>query len=113
MKTPFILKTCLLSLQKNKNAKLEEFFRPLNNQEYQIRKLAGQKGRKNYLRIYAIKIDDNCFLVTGGAIKFTQFMGERDHTTAELDKIKKYRNYLITENVFDITSFNDFLTENK
>ncbi len=107
----FDMEEMIIKLARNENARLEEFFKPLNNYEYQIRKLAGQKGRKNYLRIYAIRIDDNCFLITGGAIKLTQFMEERNHTDIELKKIKKYRDYLVEEQVFDAVSFNDFLTE--
>lgn len=85
----FDIEDSIMKLARAKGAKLEEFFKPLNNHEYQVRKLAGQKGRKNYLRIYAIKIDDNSFLITGGAIKLTQFMEEREHTNIELKKIKK------------------------
>src|SRR5690554_1737209 len=48
---------------------LNHFFRPLHNQEYKIIHLSKQKGRKNYLRLYAIKVDENCYIITGGAIK--------------------------------------------
>lgn len=70
------------------------FFEPL---QYSERKktLALQKGkiRRNSLRIYAIKIDD-CFLITGGAIKMSQTMQEHPDTSKELFKLQHARQYL-------------------
>ena len=103
----------LKELSSSKTQSLETFFAPLNNHQYQLRILNEQKGRENYLRIYALKIDDNCFIITGGAIKFTQFMEDRIHTETELAKINRCRDYLIRENVFDLISFKDLLNEKK
>ncbi len=90
---------------------LEEFFKPLDNQEYHIVELSKQKGRKNYLRLFAIKIDTNCFLITGGAIKFHHLNKDRPHTQKEMQKIDRCRNYLKDNNVFDSDSFYEFLKE--
>lgn len=90
---------------------LEEFFKPLDNQEIYIVKLSKQKGRKNYLRLFAIKIDTNCFVITGGAIKFHHLNKDRPHTQKEMQKIDSCRNYLIDNNVFDTDSFYEFLNE--
>ncbi|MDD4672056.1 MAG: hypothetical protein PHI03_03905 [Bacteroidales bacterium] len=90
---------------------LEEFFNPLNNQEYHIVELSKQKGRKNYLRLYAIRIDKNCFVITGGAIKFHHLNRDRPHTQQEMKKIDKCRNYLKDNGVFDVDSFHEFLKE--
>src|SRR5690606_7035750 len=84
----------LHELSEDNMRKLDEFFKPLNNQEYKIVELSKQKGRKNYLRIYALRIDTNCFVITGGAIKFTHLMAEREHTRMELEKINHCRDYL-------------------
>ncbi|MBC7553591.1 MAG: hypothetical protein H7257_06390 [Taibaiella sp.] len=91
--------------------RLEEFFKPLNNLETNIRSLSLQKGREQYLRLYSIKIDDNCFLITGGAIKLTRFMEERSHTADELGKIKQCRDYLGTQGIFDIDSLQEWIKE--
>lgn len=91
--------------------RLEEFFKPLHNQEYQILTLSKQKGRKNHLRIYALKIDTNCFVITGGAIKFHHLMEDRDHTKQELKKIEQCRDYLKDNGVVDADSFYEFLIE--
>lgn len=91
--------------------KLEDFFKPLDNQEYQIVNLSKQKGRKKYLRLYAIKIDNNCFVITGGAIKFHHLNKNRPHTKNEMQKIEMCRDYLKENQVFDSVSFYEFLNE--
>jgi hypothetical protein len=90
---------------------LEEFFQPLDNQEYHIMELSKQKGRKNYLRLYAIRIDKNCFVITGGVIKFHHLNKDRPHTQKEMKKIDKCRDYLKENGVFDADSFYEFLKE--
>jgi hypothetical protein len=90
---------------------LEVFFKPLNNQEYHIVELSKQKGRKNYLRLFAIKIDNNCFVITGGAIKFHQLNKNRPHTKTEMQKMDRCRDYLRDKGVFDADSFFEFLNE--
>ncbi len=101
----------LVTISKSPKRKLEDFFKPLNNQEYQIILLSKQKGRKNYLRLYAIKIDDNCFIITGGAIKFHHLNKDRPHTQIEMQKIERCRNFLKDNGVFDADSFYEFLNE--
>lgn len=90
---------------------LDEFFKPLDNQEYHIVELSKQKGRKNYLRLYAVRIDKNCFVITGGTIKFHHLNKERHHTREEMKKIDQCRNYLNANSVFDADSFYEFLNE--
>ena len=96
---------------KNENHSLDEFFKPLYNQEYRVQILSLQKGREQYLRLYAVKIGTNCFAITGGAIKFTQLMQDRPHTIAELDKIKLCRDYFSNAGVFDVDSFYELINE--
>jgi hypothetical protein len=103
----------MIEIFEDNSRNFEEFFKPLNNQEYSIVKLSKQKGRKNYLRIYAIKIDQNCFVITGGAIKFHHLNDERPHTKKEMEKIARCRDYLNANNIFDVDSFYEFLDEEK
>lgn len=100
-----------ISLNQLRN--LDEFFKPLHNQEYRILELAKQKGRKNYLRLYAIRIDTNCFVITGGAIKFHHLNKDRQHTQKEMEKLDKCRNYLKENFVIDADSFYEFLNDDK
>lgn len=90
---------------------LEEFFKPLDNQDYHFVELSKQKARKNYLRLFAIRIDKNCFVITGGAIKFHHLNKDRPHTQKEMKKIEKCRDYLKDNRVFDADSFFEFLKE--
>ena len=64
------------------------------------------KGKRSsthnsWLRIYAIKLDEGTYLVTGGAIKLTHLMAEREHTLNELRKMEMVRNYLLDNGVRD------------
>ncbi len=101
----------LSELANDSSSSLEEFFKPLNNQEYKVVELSRQKGREKYLRLYALKIYDNCFVITGGAIKFTHLMEDRKHTNDELLKINKCKEYLKNNGVFDDDSFFEFINE--
>lgn len=96
---------------------LDELFAALFNSEYKqemnlSKRKAKNAKRDNFLRIYALKIDSNCYVITGGALKFTNYMEERPHTQRELDKLEICRNFLRTNGVVDEDSFYDFLLEN-
>lgn len=101
----------LIGISESPNKRLDEFFKPLHNQEYYIGKLSLQKGREHYLRLYAIRIDADCFVITGGAIKLTRLMQERKHTNNELKKLEKAKDYLKSQDVFDEDSFFELLME--
>lgn len=61
--------------------------------------------------MYAIKIDEDIFVITGGAIKLPlqHMMQDREHTNVELQKIKRAQDYLKAQNIFDEDSFYEFL----
>lgn len=93
---------------------LEYYFRPLNNYETDTKILSLQKGKtsnKDGLRLYAVRIDDNCFVITGGAIKMSQAMQDHPDTSRELSKIKRAQAYLQKNGVFDSDSFYEFKNE--
>lgn len=93
------------------NQKMDVFFKPLHNQEYHVRSLSKQKARKNYLRLYAIRIDKDCFVITGGAIKLTHLMEESPQTRKELAKLEKARFFLKDQGITDVDSFFEFEIE--
>lgn len=99
----------LIELSQHKSRSLEEIFKPLDNLEFQSVELSKQKGRINFLRLYAIKIDKNCFVITGGAIKFHHRNNERPHTLKEMRKIDRCRDYLKENGVYDDDSFYEFI----
>lgn len=90
---------------------LDRYFHPLNNDEYGFKLLGLKKGkvsRFDGLRLYAIKIDDNLFVITGGAIKMSLKMADHPDTLMELEKLDKAKQFLIEQQVFDEDSFFDF-----
>jgi hypothetical protein len=100
----------LYELSNSKDENIGQFFAPLYNSEYQVQLLSRQKGRihrKSCTRIYGIKIESNCFVITGGAIKFTRFMQDRHHTNQELININKVKDYLNDNEVIDKETLED------
>lgn len=60
---------------------------------------------KSWLRIYAVRISPECFVVSGSAIKLTDTMGEQDHTAIELTKLKITAAYLKENDLLDEDDF--------
>ena len=100
------------------DADLDELFRPLENSRTSEMMLSKEKARlrnrprhASWLRLYAIKLNPGIYVVTGGAIKLTRTMQEREHTLKELEKMEKLRQYFVANGVIDDDSFNDFIKE--
>ena len=91
------------------NVNLQMLFKPLNNNEYQLRDLQKSKVygniKKSWLRIYAIRVDENTFVVSGGAIKLTPTMNKREHLLEELKKLEVTKEYLIENGLLDKDDF--------
>lgn len=94
---------------------LNTVFRPLENSRSSEMTLGKEKAKgyrqsnhASWLRLYAIKIDDDSFLITGGAIKLTRTMQEREHTVLELRRLELVRNHLIEIGVVDIQGIKDY-----
>lgn len=108
---------CLI-LDISPEADLDKLFRPLENSRIDERLLSKEKARiKNrpyhasWLRVYAIKLEPGKYIVTGGAIKLTATMQERNHTLQELINMEKVRQFLIENHVIDEDAFVDYLNE--
>ena len=109
------LESLLLELSSEDD--LEGLFHPLEN--YRISemllgkekaRLKRQTGHSSWLRLYAIKLEQGVYIITGGAIKLTLKMDERDHTRKELQKMERVRQYLLEENIIDEDGFLDFVS---
>jgi hypothetical protein len=89
------------------------FFKPLDNSEYRAQILSKRKGRKNFLRIYSIKIDTNCYIITGGAIKleYQHLMQDRPHTIEQIVTLERCKRFLMQHGVIDGESFYELLNE--
>lgn len=82
----------------NKNDQLsglEEIFSPLSRSLTEDALLQRSKAKATWLRLYALRVEKNVYIITGGAIKLTQKMQDRKHTMAELKKIESCKQYLL------------------
>lgn len=100
------------------DANLDQIFRPLENQRMTEMLLGKEKARlrntpahASWLRIYAIKLEPGIYIITGGAIKLTRTMQEREHTLVELAKMERVRRYMLDNNIVDMDAFQDYLNE--
>jgi hypothetical protein len=97
------------AVSKKGNDTLSKAFHPLHNLEYTQKELQLVKAktpiRKKWLRMYAIKIGPNTFLVTGGAIKLVETMKDSRHLLKEKQKLEDIKYYLIEEGILDQDDF--------
>lgn len=100
------------------DADLDKLFRPLENSRFADILLGKEKARlkdvakrSSWLRIYAIKLEPGTYVITGGAIKLTRTMQEREHTLRELANMERVRTHLLTNNIVDKDSFDDYMSE--
>lgn len=88
---------------------LKNYFKPLNNEDYRQKLLKKSKAtglsKKSWLRVYAISVPDDCFVISGGAIKLTPTMNTRFHLFKELNKLETTRNYLMDKGMLDRDDF--------
>lgn len=94
---------------------LDACFQPLDkalstDPIFQKQKARG-RGNKSWLRVYAIKIGAGVYLVTGGAIKLTRKMGEREHTKQELRKLQRCLSFLNDEGISSEEGFFELVNE--
>jgi hypothetical protein len=80
----------------------DEIFEPLSVSKRYNRILNENKAKQSWIRIYALRVDKNSFIITGGAIKLTQTMQESEITKEEFEKLNKCRDYLINRGITDI-----------
>ena len=84
--------------KENEDRTLQDLvFRPLHKNDITIKHQATKAYGVNshsWLRLYAIRIGPNLYVISGGAIKLTRSMNERNHTRKELAKLKILSSYL-------------------
>ncbi len=95
------------------NPNLDQLFSNLDNQEYrtdvELSKQKAKPNRKYWLRIYAIKIEPNKYIIVGGALKLKKFMNDDEATKKELVKLNQVREYLRNEGVTDYDGFYELI----
>jgi len=111
---PKIFQDLETALQKND---LEKLFQPLAPEDerqadytsIRVKSKFGSILRHFAFRIYAVKVDEGCYIITGGAIKITAGMGEAPHTRVELAKLNYVHEALQTEGLTDKVPFLDYI----
>lgn len=58
-----------------------------------------------------MKLSVGVYIVTGGAIKLTASMQEREHTLIELQKMEKVRRFILDQGIVDNDGFVEYLSE--
>jgi hypothetical protein len=101
----------LLLAYKNAKNPIDACFQPLHDQESGCKILSLQKKKCKFLRLYAIRIETNCFVITGGAIKVTRTIQGHIDTMTELTKLNKCKSYLQSQGIFDTDSFFEIIGE--
>jgi hypothetical protein len=93
---------------KTGNSLQDLVFYPLHKYD-QTYKLQENKAygteNKSWLRIYAVRISPECFVVSGSAIKLTGAMDKQIHTAIELTKLKITASYLIENDLLEEEDF--------
>ena len=76
------------------NFDLNKLFKPLNNNDYRFESdLQKTKARKNWLRLYSIKLHPSSFVVSGSAIKLC-FDMDRPHLKEQLKNLDVTKSFL-------------------
>jgi len=100
----YALEDKFYDVAENDSEQLQTIFKPLSNSHYRLSKYQRSKAygqlRRSWLRVYAVRLESDKYIVTGGAIKLTQTMQDRPHTQEQLNRLTQMRDYLI-ENGFD------------
>lgn len=95
----------LKDMHDNQYDRFDEEFENLSKNETKIYLIESKAYGKpvslkpSLLRLYAIRIDKDQYVITGGGIKLVHDMRDSDVLKKELDKLKKVRDWLYSEGI--------------
>jgi hypothetical protein len=94
------------------DGKFKRIFIPLEHSETN-KTISLRKGKINHnrLRLYAIKLIDELFIITGGAIKMSQRMSDHPGTAKEHRKLSAARQYLEINDIHNEDAFFELIAE--
>lgn len=94
------------------DGQFKRLFIPLDDAENH-KHLSLRKGKiiNNKLRLYAVKLSEEVYIITGGAIKMSQRMEQHPCTLKELSKLFQARQYLEINDTFNEDAFYELITE--
>lgn len=95
---------------------LNTIFKHLSLEDSNVMFLSRHKARNwnrsnhnSWLRIYALKLEDGIYIITGGAIKMTKKMQDDIITEEQLNKINNCRRFLKHEQICDVPGFEELI----
>ena len=94
------------------SVQFQRLFIPLKYSETN-KTISLRKGKINHnrLRLYAIKLIDELFIITGGAIKMSQRMLDHPGTAKEHSKLSAARQYLEINDIHNEDAFFELIAE--
>ncbi len=94
------------------NGNLHEFFIVLNEKQPLHETYSDVKAKQKFLRLYGIKMEDDTFIITGGAIKITRSMQEHEDTQKELEKFEFCKQFLKENDITNDEQLYEYLKIN-
>lgn len=92
------------NVKKGNRPDFDKLFTSLGSEDSQLYKLFkckayGSSRKPAILRFYAIQVETNAYVITGGGIKLTKTMNECKHLNKELKHLNKVQKWLKDEGV--------------
>ena len=93
---------------------INRLFKNLNKFDYKVESMISTRMQNDedicdWLRLYGLRIGTTIISITGGTIKLTREMRDREHTRQELDKLGNYKIILNGYSVYDEESLKEYI----
>ena len=95
----------MYSIIEHHQENLDILFQNLNDMVSSRKNMSDQKYKNKWVRLFAIMIESNRYIITGGAIKLSEKLEDNPLTLKELQKLKLCQTYLSNKDVKDIDTF--------
>jgi hypothetical protein len=89
-----------------KSSDLDSLFELLDDRKANYTVIDETKAKKKWLRLYAIRVAKNKYIITGGAIKLTHKMNQGINTKNELTVLKYCHKFLNDNGIIDNSTGN-------
>ena len=90
---------------KDNQENLDILFQNLDDMVSSRKNMSDQKHKNKWVRLFAIMIEPNHYIITGGAIKLSEKLENHPTTLNELQKLKTCQTYFFNKKVKDIDTF--------
>ena len=97
----------------NLGENLDSLFEPLGDAEklqlFNMKSKAKPPAKhyKRMIRMYALRVSPNTYIITGGAIKLTELMQDHPDTQKELEKLEQVKSFLASKGIKTLENLTD------